>query len=504
MSLIALALTVFMGKSDQTSLQSLDSSTHAVIALDVASKGIAPKLPMTNIVTNARNDIRFNDHPFPLFYLSGKFMHAFGVSAWSARFIPSLFAVGCVLVLYMIGAQLYSPAVGAVASVILMSSRDFVLMGSRFFLDVPMTFFILLSFYFAFRSKHSLMSVFSGLGLWIKSPVCFLIFPSLVFSYLFSEGLSSTVFRKTLRALCYGMLALGVGMVVWVATGWIGGWDLVPDYWLRQVVGTAVNGRGSENTAPFLGLQLLWRNYFPWVYLLLPAILLSFRRKHWRTPEYGLILGAITVFELVLNSMKFKFYWYFVPIFPFLALLIVDGLKDFIQKYEEKIQILITTGGIAIPALALSLPISFGPENFPALRRFNAIIQHQGSCQDAILFVDGGQPYGTVLDSLYVLKFGTGHPLLEATCVDVNEVIRTFNPKFVILSNPDCVASDLAQSYHSRLGYGTQFLWIKSTKDETKSINLSGLERELVPADYPCRETTLQETPYFWKRNDEK
>jgi hypothetical protein len=44
------------------------------------------------------------------------------------------------------------------------------------------------------------------------------------------------------------------------------------------------------------------------------------------------------------------------------------------------------------------MPIELVPEMFPALRRFNPIIQSYGSCRDKVLYIDGNQPYGSYGD----------------------------------------------------------------------------------------------------------
>lgn len=81
LALFGLSLCVFLGKSHETSLQALDSTTHAMLALEVTSKGPLPALPMANFVTNHRPDATFNDHPFTLFYLVGWVMRTLGPEA---------------------------------------------------------------------------------------------------------------------------------------------------------------------------------------------------------------------------------------------------------------------------------------------------------------------------------------------------------------------------------------------------------------------------------------
>lgn len=71
-------------------------------------------------------------------------MRAVGASAWSAIFIPRLFSVGCVFLTFLLGEILISTAVGLVAGLVLTLTPEFLSYGSRFHLDTPMIFFILL------------------------------------------------------------------------------------------------------------------------------------------------------------------------------------------------------------------------------------------------------------------------------------------------------------------------------------------------------------------------
>lgn len=331
LALTALSVVVFMGKSYENSLQALDSTTHAMLALEVTANGVKPVLPMHNFVTNQKLEPTFNDHPFTLFYLSGQAMRFFGPEAWTARLVPGLFSVGCVLLVAWLGSLLYSSfAVGLVAGLILMLSRNFILIGSRFHLDTAMIFFILLSFIAWKKKRWVWTGVAAGMGLWMKTPVAFLIFPSAFFALLMTGEMNRKVFG---RLLLSALIALFVGSWVWMVTGIIGGWQWVSDYWGRQVWGTAVGGRGSTAHVDYLfGYHDLKYGYLPWLYLLAISLVLIVFRRRWKKLEVALPLAAALVIEIVISSMRFKFYWYYLPIFPFLALLCVDPLREWLHR----------------------------------------------------------------------------------------------------------------------------------------------------------------------------
>jgi hypothetical protein len=496
-SLFGLSLCVFLGKSHETSLQALDSATHALLALEVTSKGAIPNLPMANFVTNHRPDLTFNDHPFTLFYLVGQLMRSLGSEAWVVRLLPGLFSAGAVLLTALLGRALYSPVVGLVAGLILLLSRDFVLIGSRFHLDSAMVFFILLSFLFWWKKRPVLAGMAAGLGLWMKAPVAYLLFPAA----LLAAGVSGTLHRQRLRQwFLAGGVAAGTGALIWILTGIWGGWDLVSDYWTRQVWGTAIGGRGAGGPTHYtLGIELLLRHYLPWVVFLPFALLHLLRRNHWKREEFALPLAAAIILEGVISSIRFKHYWYFVPVFPFLALILAGAFRKGIERHTTSILTGIQYLGLLIPVLLVCFPISLGPESFPALRKFHPFVQSYGSPADRVLFIDGRQPFGTALDSMYELALYTGRRILQAKdCTEAAQLLETHRPEWIVLTAKearDCLLDTHLRAYPFHLRFADQHLLSRLLPPEAAG-DLTPLHRELkaprngIPAPEP-------RDPYF-------
>ncbi|NDG83594.1 MAG: phospholipid carrier-dependent glycosyltransferase [Proteobacteria bacterium] len=494
--LFALAVTTFLGKPDATSLQALDSTTHAMIALDASQGSFAPKLPMQDPGVDPDRTSRFNDHPFPMFYLSGKLMRLFGPSAFSARLLACLFSAGCVLLLAWLGSLLSTPAAGLVAGLILMLSRDFILIGSRFHLDTPMVFFILLSFILWKKNRPYLAGIAAGLGLWMKTPVALLLYPSA----LLSLALMGRLDRKTFLSLVKsGLIALVMGIGVWVITGMIGGWDLVLDYFKRQVWGTAIGGRNAGGETEYLmGVMRLAKSFFPWVLLLIMALGIAVTKGRWKRPEVAIPLSAALVLEGVISCMKFKFFWYFIPIYPFLALLCVTPFTSWLERKKTAVYSTFIGLGILVPALLLATPIPLGPENFPALRKFEAIIQSYGSAQDQILYIDGLQPYGGHLDSIYELSFYTGRRVIQGSCKTAEESVMKQNPSWIVVSGvhlTECLSDKARAAFPVEYRFGQQFLLSRIIPRDS-ATDLTPLWRELrAPLDGKSQD--YPRDPYF-------
>jgi 4-amino-4-deoxy-L-arabinose transferase-like glycosyltransferase len=495
-ALLALASLTFMGKAYENSLQALDSTTHAMLAIEVTQGDLTPKLPMRNFVTNLKTNPEFNDHPFTLFYLSGLAMKALGPSAFSARLVPTAFSVGCVLLVAILGSMFYSPAVGLIAGLVLMTTRDFIMIGSRFHLDTAMVFFILLSFIAWSKKRWALAGISVGMGLWMKTPVSFLLYPAALLAMMVSRTFSLSEFRKLFLS---GLIAVFTGSLIWILTGYLGGWHLVTDYWTRQVWGTAVGGRGAGlGSDYYLGWQLLRDHYLPWLYLLIPSLGYAVWKRRWQSREWALAFSAVLILELVLGTVRFKFYWYYIPVYPFLALLLVDPARNFFERNAKRVYLFFIFAGLILPTVLLITPIELGPENFPALRRFEPIIQNYGSTDDHIMFVDGGQPYGSDLDTIYELSFYTGRKIIEANCENSNQLLKQFKPEWIIITAPNashCLEVEVKKQYSVQYKFGRQFLFTRIVSPE-QATDLTPLIRELKPLNRG-KLAPFPDDPYF-------
>jgi 4-amino-4-deoxy-L-arabinose transferase-like glycosyltransferase len=498
LGLLSISVSVFMGKSWETSLQALDSTTHALIALDASGDGLLPRLPMRDRVTQSSPESRFNDHPFTLFYLSGKVMRALGPDAFSARLLPTAFSVGCILLTTWLATLLFSFPVGLLAGLITLMSRDFVLIGSRFHLDTPMVFFILLSFVLWLKHRPSLAGIAAGIGIWMKSPVSLLLFPSVFLSLLLLRRLDRRQFWRLSKS---ALLALCVGAFIWILTGILGGFDLITDYWTRQVLGTAVGGRGSGVSADhWLGLHLLRRNYQPWFWVLLLALGRIIRNKLWKNEGILLVLCAALVLELVMSLIRFKHYWYFVPVFPFLAILCVAPFEALLKRGSSAIEGTVAILGILVPLVLVGAPVALGPEDHPGLRKLAPFIQASGSCTDRILYIDGEQPFGGDLNSAYELAFYTGRTVLRSTCQNSKERVSGEDPEWIVVTGKNrdlCLPAGIRNRYTAEWNFGGQFL-LSRVVPAQKQGDLTPLVRELKPP-LDCVSIPLPDNPYFPK-----
>ncbi len=478
-SLLCLAVVVFIGKSYETSLNGIDANIHARAALSVTQNGFFPKLPI--LLPNEaswKNNPSFNDHPFFYFYINGWVMRAFGPSAWSARLLTALFGLGCIFFTYALGTALRSKELGFLAAFILMTTREFIFSSASMSLDPPMLFFILLSFYFWRMKKWGWMGLACGFGLWIKTPVVLLVFPTAVLLSFFES-----TYRKEFHLIVKSfLLALTVGSLVWIMTGLGGGWDLVLDYWQRQIWGTAFEGRGSALGKDYwLFFYSLKGGYWPWFILLFLSIPVALIRRSFFFSEFLVPFVGGGVLILIISFLRFKQSHYFLPCYPFLALLSASILCPTFEKYGEKIYKGFTFLTPLLFAVIITCPISFGPEFYPHLRKFAPFIQEDRNCNSKILLVRGGEPYKSALDFTFWLNFYTAKTTLTANCGEANALAKDLNPGWIILSNDNfehCLSSENKARFSIRFVYDGQTL-LKHDLTPRNVFDLTPLKKEM-------------------------
>jgi hypothetical protein len=500
LGLICFSLIVFMGKSYERSLQAMDSSVHARLALDITRGPL--HLPVSKYSEGGHWPNGFNDHPFTMFYLSGKVMRALSPSAFSARLLATSFAVGCILLTYALAISFGAGLAPALAAGFIVAlTPQFIGYGSRFHLDAPQCFFILLSFYAWVNGRWAGAGLAVGLGLITKTPVCLLLYPSvglaaLVHGKLFRERL----WLKLGAAL---LLSLAVAGAFWAYCAHLAGWEIVTDYFTRHVFGVAadVQGRGYVPRLPLL--FLLAGKFHLWTLLFFSALFFYVRDKRWRAmPALTLLLAAVAVEVGMITLMRFRFEHYYMPAYPFAALFIALSFAEALRRRETLVAGVAVGLPLVLGSVAVAFPLSFGGEKFPQLRAFNPLIRATGDCNDLVLFVQGSQPYGSFGDYAAEISFYTNRRMHWATCENFAAKMTELKPAWVIVGEEELKScgESLRAGYPTSYRYGAQLLLSKYPRREG-AIDLTALgSAGSAPAD--CEPPQHPASRYYRPRAD--
>lgn len=423
LALLGLALTVFLSKSEMSTLPSVDTATLGAVALSTAQEGLTPKLPMAaDSGFEYWGKPYFNDYPFPFQWMSGKLMRALGPTSWSGRLLTAVFSVACLAMTLALGASMHSFVTGLLAAIMLLLNQQFIRDGLNSHMDNAMSVFILGSVWAWSRQKTGLAGVLSGLGVWIKSPIALLLVPVAWLDYLISWVRARKRPSSIAPVIRLSLIALVTASGVWILTGIIGGFELVSDYWIRQVWGTAVSGRGGQvERDVWLFFKILRYKLLPWSPLILVSLAWHLWTRNFQNRNIRLLTFSALIVVVVVSFVRFKYDHYFVPAYPFLMILAAWPVGQWItQNIGREIKLLrgfVVVSGIAIVGVGTT-PLRLMPESFPALQNFMTVMQSHGACDDSVGVLPSGLPYGNFIDYRDEIYFYTGRRARLLTCTD--------------------------------------------------------------------------------------
>jgi 4-amino-4-deoxy-L-arabinose transferase-like glycosyltransferase len=283
-------------------------------------------------------------------WLNALSFEIFGVNDFAVHFGERLFAVLVLIVTYLLGLRAgLSASFSFLSVLILVTTRDFVLSSVRGYIEPMLSSFILFSLLFVLISIQKdkyLYALFAGIFIFLaafsKGPPALL--PYLFFSFIF-------LLNKKLKHLISFQVGLGIMILffcIWNTKK--GYWPIWKDYLYNQVLNSALKGRdGAQNFEPFYFLNILRQYYWPWLIFYVYSLFLFFKKifniffkekkflKDVLSQNYflnsfyfhSLALGFILGFSLV----KWKFWYYIAPAYPFMSLSIAYSL-DGVQKLK--------------------------------------------------------------------------------------------------------------------------------------------------------------------------
>lgn len=175
-----------------TDIQPWDEGMYAARVLSIAENG-----DLLDQSSHSVGKFYSGSHPPLLIWIGYYSSIIFGLNSVTLKMIPFIFGILCVLILILIGKNLFNPAAGIIASLVFTGNIIFNVFSKRFQFDIPYSFFILLSFYFFLlyldRKKtvyNILGGVVFGLCLMVKILVGFYI-PIIIFLFYLTAGKKS-------------------------------------------------------------------------------------------------------------------------------------------------------------------------------------------------------------------------------------------------------------------------------------------------------------------------
>lgn len=279
----------------------------------------------------------------------------FGINEFSARFWSAIFGISCIITTYLLGKELYNRYVGFIASVILLTSPQFLDWSRRAMLDVPLTFFItlaILSFWIGYRKNNKyfiLSGVSIGLGFMTKGVAGIIPILIILLFAILSTDLKVLRNKNTLK---------GIFAIIAVAAPWhisqliLHGKKFFDKYFMYHVIKRSEQAIEGHVGTDFYYFDILKKGFQPYSFFILFAVLYNAKAViEEKKREDILILSWIVVVLGIFTLAQSKLPWYIIPIYPALS---ISGAQ-FLYKFIEKEDALIYTGIFISLALWLSL-----------------------------------------------------------------------------------------------------------------------------------------------------
>lgn len=418
LAVLLLAAAVFLATLNRRPVPTIDGAVYASVARGIIKTGVW--------FPNEYQGRLFAEHP-PLYVWSiAASMKAFGVNDFAANLPMHLFAFLTVCLTALIARRAgLSRGVALASALTLCLTRDFVLSSVRGYIEPLLSFFIYAGLWCAltqFRRRTLFWSVAAALcvaGAWLsKGPPA--LWPTLFFPLLFIWKKSSTR-MKVLRVSVYvATLALCGAVVAW-ALNRFGGEAAWAHYFNKQVMGSALTGRGgAQGREPLYFVHILYDYYKPWLFFLALALWGAIRevilRARPKKQIPGLNMPAEALFPQPLPAwifllfglgfvggfslMPWKFWYYIAPAYPAFALAIGAAVYQKAAGLFERpwfFRFVASASGLWLFATAV-FPIVTWRDRVPEVTAFRGAIA--GSpVAGPVLFLNGARDHNLVATS---------------------------------------------------------------------------------------------------------
>ena len=363
--IIAMVLRIIAANNMTTNA---DEMLHATHAIDISNAGV----------------LQIMDEDPVWFYLTDLGYKVFSVSMFSGRFLSILFGALSVLIIYLLGKEMFNKKIGYISAFILTFS-PYYLINTLAEMDIAMTFFILLTAYFMFKglkdnnNKLLILSYISfGIAILMKTIAAVALPAFIIFFLYYRNKKEIKIFNKS---NIKQILIFAIILILLLSPIFTFNYLLYKDKGIVDVQFSRFTGIGKEVYASIEGtmkpfrIQDLFFNYPPghqpgiyeglrfyWMYgivtflLGIVGIIPSFKRNF----KSSLFLSLIFIFPFIFlagTSILPYHFCFGVPIFALFGANALSGIQNKIiklTKINKRIILYILLGLIIISSLFIA------------------------------------------------------------------------------------------------------------------------------------------------------
>jgi 4-amino-4-deoxy-L-arabinose transferase-like glycosyltransferase len=317
---VVAAIALFYRLGDPA-LKNWDEAIYAQVAKEIAQSD-------DWLTMHWQNANWFEKPPLTFWVMAGLFQ-LFGVNEFSARAVSSLAGIGVVTVIYGIGKLQRGPVCGLIATLILLTTFQFLQMSRLVNTDVLLLLFIYLAIYGYLRVRKGedrwwyLVSLSCALGFMVKS-FASLFAPAAIAVALVVDGQAKEALKA--HQFWFSILAGLAVIAPWhAAMVYLYGSAFVDEYFYYHVLNrtiTALEGHRGHYSFYF---REIWEKIHPWWSIAPFAVVFSIWQIKRRRFSAALLALIVLVFAFY-TAAKTKSTSYILPVYPALTLLISDLL----------------------------------------------------------------------------------------------------------------------------------------------------------------------------------
>ena len=340
--LIFAALLIFLGRQLDTGITIYDDVYYAQKAKEVLNSGSLWDITFAGTPA-------FDNPPLPFWFMALAFS-VFGVSSYSAIFSSALFGTGIVFMTYRLSLLLYKDCWIAFASAfVLLFPGMFVDAARRAMTDIPLTFFVTLTFYAFFKARdQKLWYLVFGLAL-----ACSILTKSVLGLFPLAIVGAFLILSRQWREIINPWFLSGslIGLILGFSWHFIN-WQTHGQGFISEHFGWLIFERsfgGTKDPFYFLGYAKdFLKNYWPWLPFALVGLVQFGKNSFKGKNETALLLFLWPVLTfLVMSTIKNQVLRYLFMIFPALAIITARTISAWMGT-ERKNQALVIIAGVIV------------------------------------------------------------------------------------------------------------------------------------------------------------
>lgn len=270
-------------------------------------------------------------HPILFHFLMVLWMNIFGTSLVAMNSFPLFLSVILLLATFFVGKGLFNKETGLIATLLLGFQAIFVAQASFLLLEVQLSLFLLLMFYFHIKRKYIWFVIFGAAALLTKETAVFGIATLMIWEFarlFFPKGYCNN-FKQFLSREIILLVPVGIAAIYFVAQKLIHGWFFFPIHvdfisWefqdIREKLWVSIGFIFFEQGRYIITLLLIailaFRYYF---------LRKKFERKDWEVTQ---LLMLFIILFIIFSSINFLSDRYLLCTIPFFLLVFAYAMED--------------------------------------------------------------------------------------------------------------------------------------------------------------------------------